>query len=79
MPTNDGDDRPARGYARVRDRDLTAAEIANVDEQKQTVDMHALRHSFGTLLSKGGVANRGQTLTRERLRGRRGMSPNRLT
>ena len=26
------------------------------DERGRTVDVHALRHTFGTLLSKGGVA-----------------------
>jgi len=28
------------------------------DERGRTIDVHALRHSFGTLLSKGGVAPR---------------------
>ena len=40
------------------DRDLAAAGIAKVDERGRTVDIHALRHSFGTLLSTSGVAPR---------------------
>ena len=40
------------------DRDLAATGIAKVDHRGRTVDVHALRHTFGTLLSKGGVAPR---------------------
>ena len=40
------------------DRDLAAAGIAKIDDRGRTVDVHALRHTFGTLLSKGGVAPR---------------------
>ena len=40
------------------DRDLAAAGIAKVDDRGRTVDVHALRHTFGTLLSRGGVAPR---------------------
>ena len=56
---------------RIFDRDLVAAGIARRvevapgkwkvdkrDERGRTVDVHALRHTFGTLLSKGGVAPR---------------------
>ena len=55
---------------RILDRDLVAAGIARRvkvagkwkidkrDERGRTVDVHALRHTFGTLLSKGGVAPR---------------------
>ena len=43
---------------RVLDRDLKAAGIAKVDDRGWTLDVHALRHSFGTLLSRGGVAPR---------------------
>ena len=43
---------------RVLNRDLKAAGIPKRDERGRTVDVHALRHSFGTLLSKGGVAPR---------------------
>ena len=50
---------------RILDRDLVAAKIARRvrvdgggridkrDERGRTVDVHALRHTFGTLLSKG--------------------------
>ncbi len=55
---------------RILDRDLVLAGIARRvkigdkwkidkrDERGRTIDVHALRHSFGTLLSKGGVAPR---------------------
>ncbi len=56
---------------RILDRDLVAAGIARRvevspgkwkidtrDERGRTVDVHALRHTFGTLLSKGGVSPR---------------------
>ena len=59
------------GLVRILDRDLVAAGIARRvevspgkwkidkrDERGRTVDVHALRHTFGTLLSKGGVAPR---------------------
>jgi integrase len=46
------------GLVRILDRDLRAAGIPKRDERGWTVDVHALRHSFGTLLSKGGVAPR---------------------
>jgi integrase len=54
---------------KILDLDLVAAGIAQRtkvgpkkwkidkrDERERTVEVHALRHSFGTLLSKGGVA-----------------------
>ncbi len=46
------------GLVRILDRDLLAAGIDKADERGRTIDVHALRHSFGTLLSKGGVAPR---------------------
>jgi len=46
------------GLVRILNRDLLAAGIAKRDERERTIDVHALRHSFGTLLSKGGVAPR---------------------
>ncbi len=46
------------GLVRILDRDLIAAGIPKRDERGRTVDVHALRHSFGTLLSKAGVAPR---------------------
>ena len=46
------------GLVRILDRDLEAAGIAKKDDRGRTVDVHALRHSFGTLLSTSGVAPR---------------------
>ena len=37
---------------------MKLAGIAKRDERGRTIDVHALRHSFGTLLSKGSVAPR---------------------
>ena len=47
-----------KGLLRILDRDLEFAGIPKVDERGRTVDIHALRHTFGTHLSKGGVAPR---------------------
>ena len=60
-----------RPGCRILDRDLVAAGIARRvevspgkwkidkrDERGRTVDVHALRHTFGTLLSAAGVAPR---------------------
>jgi len=59
------------GLVKILDRDLVAAGIARWvevtpgkwiidkrDERGRTVDVHALRHTFGTLLSRGGVTPR---------------------
>ena len=46
------------GLVRILDRDLRLAGIPKVDERGRTVDVHALRNTFGTLLSKGGVTPR---------------------
>ena len=58
------------GLVRILDRDLVAAGIARRvkvdgkwkidkrDERGRTIDVHALRHSFGTHLSKAGVQPR---------------------
>ncbi len=43
---------------KILNRDLLAAGIAKRDERGRTIDVHALRTSFGTLLSKGGVTPR---------------------
>jgi hypothetical protein len=40
---------------RVFDRDLKLAGIPKRDERGRTLDVHALRTTFGTLLSRGGV------------------------
>jgi hypothetical protein len=46
------------GLLRILNRDLKMAGIAKRDERGRTLDLHALRTTFGTLLSKGGVAPR---------------------
>ena len=55
------------GLVRILDRTLPriarrvklpASEDRQADERGRTVDVHAMRHTFGTLLSKGGVAPR---------------------
>ena len=46
------------GLLKIFNRDLVAAEIDKIDENGRSVDVHALRHSFGTLLSTSGVAPR---------------------
>ncbi|MGA2265326.1 MAG: site-specific integrase [Phycisphaerae bacterium] len=43
---------------RIFDRDLAAAGIAKTDVDGKTVDVHSLRHTFATLLSKAGVVPR---------------------
>lgn len=46
------------GLLRIMNRDLVAAGIPKVDEDGYVVHIHALRHSFGTHLSKAGVSPR---------------------
>jgi integrase len=43
------------GLVRIFDRDLKLAGIPKRDDRKRTLDVHALRTTFGTLLSRGGV------------------------
>ena len=50
--------RVPRDLVRILDRDLKLAGIEKRDERGRTVDVHALRHTFGTLLSKNGVKPR---------------------
>ncbi len=47
-----------KGLVRILDRDLKLAGIPKRDERGRTLDVHALRHTFGSHLSKGGVAPR---------------------
>jgi len=47
-----------RDLIKVFDRDLAAAGIPKRDERGRTVDVHALRHTFATMLSKAGVTPR---------------------
>lgn len=46
------------GLVRILNRDLAFAGIPKIDERGRTIDVHALRHSFGTYLSKSGVPPR---------------------
>jgi len=46
------------GLIRILDRDLKLAGIPKRDERGWTVDVHAMRTSFCTMLAKGGVAPR---------------------
>jgi hypothetical protein len=41
--------------SKIFNRDLKAAGITKRDERDRTLDVHALRTTFGTLLSRGGV------------------------
>ena len=43
---------------RILDRDLKAAGIAKRDERGRSLDVHAIRTTFGTLMSKAGVSPR---------------------
>jgi integrase len=47
-----------RDFIKIFDRDLATAGIAKRDERDRVVDIHALRHTFGTHLSKAGVTPR---------------------
>lgn len=46
------------GLVRIFNRDLAAAGIAKRDERDRTLDIHSLRHTFATLLARGGVEPR---------------------
>jgi len=46
------------GLLRILNLDLEAAGIPKKDSRGRTVDIHALRHTFGTMLSAAGVAPR---------------------
>ena len=43
---------------KILNRDLKLAGIPKTDSRGWTIDVHAMRHTFGTLLSKGNVAPR---------------------
>ncbi len=54
-----------KALVKILDRDLVAAGIPKRDDRGRTVDVHALRHTFGTNLAKAGVPLRtAQTLMR---------------
>jgi len=44
--------------SKILNRDLRLAGIAKRDERGRVLDVHALRHTFGTMMSKGGIAPR---------------------
>ena len=46
------------GLRRILDRDMKAAGIPKRDERGRTVDVHAMRTTFGTMLSTSGTAPR---------------------
>ncbi len=41
---------------RILDRDLAAAGIAKVDDRGESIDVHAMRHTFSTMLHRAGVS-----------------------
>ncbi len=43
---------------KILDRDLKAASIPKADERGRTIDVHAMRHTFGTVHSAAGVQPR---------------------
>jgi integrase len=47
-----------RELVKILNRDLKLAGIPKRDDRGRTLDIHALRHTHGTLLSKGGVSPR---------------------
>ncbi len=47
-----------KAFCKILDRDLQAAGIPKCDDRGRTIDVHALRHTFGTNLSKAGVSPR---------------------
>jgi integrase len=51
-------DNVPRQLVKTLDRNIAVAGIAKRDDRGRVVDFHALRHSFGTMLSTSGVAPR---------------------
>lgn len=47
-----------KAFCKILDRDLKAAGISKRDDRGRIIDVHALRHTFGTMLSKAGVSPR---------------------
>jgi integrase len=54
MPVFDVPDK----LSKILNRDLRLAGIPKRDDRGRVLDVHALRHTFGTLMSKGGIAPR---------------------
>ena len=49
---------PLNSQVKTLNRDLAAAEIDKTDDRGRTIDVHAMRHTFGSMLSVAGVAPR---------------------
>ncbi len=47
-----------KAFCKILNRDLKAAGIPKHDDRGRTVDVHALQHTFGTILSMAGVSPR---------------------
>ena len=47
-----------KALVKILDRNLVLAGIPKKDSRGWTVDVHAMRHTFGTMLSRGNVAPR---------------------
>jgi len=47
-----------KAFCKILNRDLKAAGIPKRDDRGRTIDVHALRHTFGTMLSMAGVSPR---------------------
>ena len=50
--------RVPRNLVTLLDKDLAYAGILKTDEDRRTVDVHSLRHTFATMLSRAGVTPR---------------------
>ena len=48
----------SKAFCKILNRDLNAAGIPKSDDRGRTIDVHALRHTFGTMLSMAGVSPR---------------------
>ena len=58
LPASEPVFRVPRDLFKILDRDLRMAGIPKKDGRGRSIDVHALRHSFGTLLSRAGVGPR---------------------
>ena len=58
LPADEPLFRVPAGLVRILDRDLKLAGIPKRDELGRTIDVHAMRHTFGTHLSKGNIGQR---------------------
>jgi len=58
LPSNSKVFNVPKELVKIMNRDLALAGIPKVDDRGRVLDIHALRHTFGTLLSKCGVTPR---------------------